>query len=108
MLTLGTWFLWGLVLIGAAGLVVGTIATRVHFSYLFGDLFQMQGGELISAGLALDIIGVILLWRFRLPESVNRSGRVYRVTAETDPIGPLKAKFCDFFPFRASRVCCWF
>ena len=34
--------------------------------------------KLINAsGLVLDIIGVILLWKFGLPESINRQGHSY-------------------------------
>lgn len=96
MLTLGYWFLWGSGLVMAAMFVLVLIAIRIIASLAF-DHYQVPSRELASAGLALDIIGVGLIWRYGLPESVNRSGQISLVLPETDRVGPLKAKFYDFF-----------
>lgn len=37
-----------------------------------------------SAGLVLDIIGVLLLWRFGLPESISRTGAQHMILEQTD------------------------
>lgn len=37
-----------------------------------------------SIGLAADIGGVMLVWKFGLPESVDRHGATYLITEEVD------------------------
>ena len=37
-----------------------------------------------SFGLLLDIVGVVLIWRFGLPEPILRSGAKYLITGMTD------------------------
>ena len=49
-----------------------------------------------SAGLALDIIGVVLLFMFGLPEEISRTGAV-RVTHGRDEQEAKKAKLYDGF-----------
>jgi hypothetical protein len=52
--------------------------------------------RLINAcGLVLDIIGVLLLWKFGLPETINRRGYSYIVREQTDETEILKAEKYD-------------
>jgi hypothetical protein len=48
-----------------------------------------------SAGLFLDIVGVILVWRFGLPQDVRRSGTSYLLLEETDEAQIAKGKLYD-------------
>ncbi len=48
-----------------------------------------------SAGLILDIIGAIMIFRFGLPENIDRSGKIYRVTSGVDEEEKRKARFYD-------------
>jgi hypothetical protein len=50
---------------------------------------------LAPIGLMLDIVGVLLLWKFGLPESIDRSGAVYLVSEEVDQTEVAKAKLYD-------------
>lgn len=45
-----------------------------------------------SFGLLLDIVGVVLIWRFGLPEPISRSGAKYLVTGQTDEAEKAKAE----------------
>lgn len=47
-------------------------------------------------GLILDIIGVILLWKFGLPEDVSRTGQSRLVTIQSKQEEVNKAKLYDF------------
>lgn len=48
-----------------------------------------------SIGLVLDIAGALLLWKYGLPESISREGRVYRVLEQDDEEEKAKAKKYD-------------
>ena len=48
-----------------------------------------------TAGLTLDIIGVLLLWRFGLPEAVSRGGFGYVVLEGEDAAEKAKAAAYD-------------
>jgi hypothetical protein len=43
-------------------------------------------------GLVFDLIGVIMLFRFGLPPDITRSGSVYLIAEQEDPIEKDKAK----------------
>lgn len=53
-----------------------------------------------NLGLLLDIVGVIMVWRFGLPEALSRTGAQYIVTEQTDEIEKAKAMKFD----RLSKV----
>jgi hypothetical protein len=48
-----------------------------------------------ACGLISDIIGVILLWKFGLPESISRQGHQYIITEQIDETEVIKAKRYD-------------
>lgn len=48
-----------------------------------------------SLGLVLDIVGVLMLWRFGLPENVDRKGDEYWITGNKHPDEIAKAKKYD-------------
>ena len=48
-----------------------------------------------SAGLVLDIIGAVLIWRFGLPPSVRREGHSYLLLEGTDEAEKAKAARYD-------------
>jgi hypothetical protein len=48
-------------------------------------------------GLVCDIFGAIVIWRFGLPESIDRKGAIYRVTGEVDKAEKAKAEKYDRF-----------
>lgn len=48
-----------------------------------------------AAGLAFDIIGVLLLWKFGLPEFISREGHDYLITEEINGAEKEKAKKYD-------------
>jgi hypothetical protein len=48
-----------------------------------------------SIGLILDIAGVVLVWRYGLPESVSREGAQYIITEQTDERERMKAARFD-------------
>lgn len=52
-----------------------------------------------SIGLFLDIIGVIILWRFGLPETINRKGYSYMVREEIDEEQIKRVKKYDKYSF---------
>ncbi|MDO9559854.1 MAG: hypothetical protein Q7I89_09260 [Syntrophales bacterium] len=52
--------------------------------------------RLINAcGLISDIVGVLLLWKFGLPESISRQGHQYLICEQTDETEIIKAKKYD-------------
>lgn len=57
-----------------------------------------------SFGLLCDIVGVVLLWKFGLPESISRTGASYFIREETDADEIRKAKRFD----RLARFGIWF
>ena len=48
-----------------------------------------------SLGLFLNILGALLLWKFGLPESINRKGMFFLVLQSTDEKEIKKAKRYD-------------
>ena len=48
-----------------------------------------------SLGLVLDIVGVLVIWRFGLPTSSSRAGHVYLVTGLVDEVEKAKAAKYD-------------
>lgn len=48
-----------------------------------------------ACGLIFDIIGVLLLWKFGLPESINRSGEITMCFGGTDENAIAKAAKYD-------------
>ncbi|MFS8159415.1 MAG: hypothetical protein ACMG6E_04220 [Candidatus Roizmanbacteria bacterium] len=50
-----------------------------------------------SFGLIFDIVGVILLWKFGLPESIDRNGQIHLILEQTDISEDAKAKKYDFY-----------
>jgi hypothetical protein len=55
----------------------------------------MMGLWLNSIGLVLDIVGAIILFKYGLPENINRKGEVGLVTGETDAEEVAKAELYD-------------
>ena len=53
-----------------------------------------------SVGLILDVIGVILIWRFGLPPSVDKTGQIHITAAGVDKEEIKKGKNYD----RISRI----
>jgi len=53
-----------------------------------------------SAGLVLDIIGALLLWRYGLPEPISRTGAIHFIAEQSDQAEIDKAKRYD----RCARV----
>lgn len=56
---------------------------------------MISSSEISAFGLCLDIIGVLLLWRFGLPPDVRRSGHSYLVLEGEDENEKKKAKLYD-------------
>lgn len=53
-------------------------------------------GKLLAlVGLAGDILGAVLIWRFGLPEQVSRHGGVLLLTEQADPVEIRKADRYD-------------
>jgi hypothetical protein len=48
-----------------------------------------------STGLVLDIIGVVIIWRYGLPEPLSREGAVYIIAEQSDQAEKLKAARYD-------------
>ena len=48
-----------------------------------------------SLGLLLDIVGVIILWKYGLPESLSREGHISIVTEQIDETEKAKAALYD-------------
>ena len=48
-----------------------------------------------SVGLILDIVGALLIWKYGLPESINRKGMGFLVLESVDDEQILKAKRYD-------------
>ena len=68
----------------------------------------MLPGAINSAGLALDIVGVIMLFFYGLPEEVNRTGSGYLRLKKTDEEEAKKWKTYKIkILFGALFSCCW-
>jgi hypothetical protein len=39
-----------------------------------------------TIGLSLDVVGVILIWRYGLPEHIDRSGHRHLILEQTDEV----------------------
>ena len=50
-----------------------------------------------SLGLALSIIGTILLYKFGLPEQIDKNGNIHLILEQTDEFERMKAKKYDCF-----------
>lgn len=50
-----------------------------------------------TVGLTLDIIGVVLLWRFGLPEAISRGGFGYLALEGEDEAEKAKARRYDMW-----------
>jgi hypothetical protein len=48
-----------------------------------------------SIGLAFDIAGAILVWRYGLPEPISREGQITIIAEQTDPLEKRKAERYD-------------
>lgn len=46
-------------------------------------------------GLILDVVGVILLWKFGLPENIDRRGFTLIASCEIDEEEKMKSRFYD-------------
>lgn len=57
----------------------------------------MIGAEINSIGLVLDIVGALLLWKYGLPESIDRSGSIHLILEQTSDEEIAKAKRYDNF-----------
>lgn len=56
---------------------------------------------LSSVGLVMDMIGVLLLWKFGLPEPISRKGHVNLILEQSDQTEIAKAKVYDRLAFVA-------
>ena len=48
-----------------------------------------------SVGLALDIVGVVFIWRYGLPEPLSRTGATYLIAEQADETEKAKAAKYD-------------
>ena len=48
-----------------------------------------------SAGLILDIVGAVLVWRYGLPDAISRTGAIHLILEQTDEVEMAKAKRHD-------------
>ena len=48
-----------------------------------------------SFGLALDVVGVVFIWRYGLPEPLSRKGAIFIITEQTDETEKSKAAKYD-------------
>jgi hypothetical protein len=48
-----------------------------------------------SFGLVFDIIGVVFIWRYGLPEPLSRKGAIYIIAEQTDEAEKAKAAKYD-------------
>jgi hypothetical protein len=54
-----------------------------------------QWNQLIIIGLFFDIVGVLLIWYFGLPQPIGRSGEIRLVTEQRDSVEAAKAAKFD-------------
>lgn len=50
---------------------------------------------LTSVGLAMDLAGALLLWRFGLPEALSRDGSINLICEQRDEAEVVKARLYD-------------
>jgi len=56
----------------------------------------MNGSRaLTSVGLAMDLAGAFLLWRFGLPEALRRDGAISLICEQRDEAEVVKARLYD-------------
>jgi hypothetical protein len=55
----------------------------------------MTGEIASSIGLLLDIVGVILVFQYGLPDDISRGGHTYRIIEQTDEAEIAKGKHYD-------------
>ncbi|MDO9069073.1 MAG: hypothetical protein Q7W05_11530 [Deltaproteobacteria bacterium] len=48
-----------------------------------------------SIGLICDAVGVLLIWKYGLPEAISRTGAVHLILEQTDDAEIVKAKKFD-------------
>lgn len=48
-----------------------------------------------SAGLIMDIVGAVMLWKYGLPEALSREGHSYLILEQTDEAEKAKAARYD-------------
>ena len=48
-----------------------------------------------SLGLVLDIVGVVMIWRYGLPEPLSRKGAIYIIAEQSDQAEKAKAARYD-------------
>jgi hypothetical protein len=58
---------------------------------------------LTVAGLVLDVIGVLVLWRYGLPEEVSRSGAIRFIAEQEDAAEKALARHYDRLARLGSR-----
>jgi hypothetical protein len=56
---------------------------------------MFTGSVVNDIGLGLDIIGALLLWKFGLPETINREGRDYVWVSKPDETMIARARIYD-------------
>ena len=57
----------------------------------------MISAYLNDTGLVVDIIGAVLLFKFGLPDSINRKGHIYLITEQNNPEEERKCQQYDRF-----------
>ena len=57
----------------------------------------MSAVTISSIGLVLDIIGAILLWKYGLPEAINRGGEQFLTLEQSDENEAAKARRYDWY-----------
>jgi hypothetical protein len=60
-------------------------------------LVGRESDAIASVGLALDILGAVLLWKYGLPEHINRNGHQYWILEQVDEAEAEKAKRYDVY-----------
>jgi len=67
-----------------------------HFGRVsFALGIKLESNLLTIIGLSYDILGVILIWRFGLPEFIDRKGHIHIITEKIDEKEVEKAKTYD-------------
>jgi hypothetical protein len=55
----------------------------------------MSSHVISSFGLVLDIVGVVMIWRYGLPEPLSRTGAVHLILEQSDEAERAKATRYD-------------
>ena len=58
-------------------------------------MYMPMSNLLNSIGLVLDIAGVVIIWRYGLPEPLSREGKTYLITGQVDETKKAKAERFD-------------